>query len=94
MRLPPFTPRKIAGTHFFRPQGHSATGRIWSIEKSSDFIGNRTGDLPAGSTMPRHIYMTINLISSGHAVAQLVEYSRFDVKCETVPVLNQLSTAP
>jgi hypothetical protein len=41
---PPFTPRKIPGTHFCqrlsRPQGHNAAGRITSIEKSNDFIGN------------------------------------------------------
>jgi hypothetical protein len=37
-RRPPFTPRKIPGTHFCcrlsRPQGHSAAGKIRSIEKS------------------------------------------------------------
>jgi hypothetical protein len=42
-RRPPFTPRKIPGTNFYqrlsRPQGHSAAGRIRSIEKSND-IGN------------------------------------------------------
>jgi hypothetical protein len=30
----------------FRPQGPSAAGRIRSIEKSNDYIGNRTRDLP------------------------------------------------
>jgi hypothetical protein len=39
----PLTPRKIPGTHFCyrlsRPQGHSAAGRIRSIEKSNDLIG-------------------------------------------------------
>jgi hypothetical protein len=44
-----FSRRKIPGTHFSyrvsRLQGHSAAGR--SIEESSDFIGNRTRDLPA-----------------------------------------------
>jgi hypothetical protein len=42
----PLPPRKIPGTHFCqrlsRPQGHSAAGRIRLIEKSNDFIGNRT----------------------------------------------------
>jgi hypothetical protein len=33
------------------PQGHSAAGRIMSIEESDDLIGNRTRDLPASSTM-------------------------------------------
>jgi hypothetical protein len=60
---PPFTPRKIPGTHFFqklsRPQGHSGAGKIRSIAKSSDLIENRTRDLPACSivsqptTLPR-----------------------------------------
>jgi hypothetical protein len=48
---PPFTPRKIPGTHFCyrlsRPQGHSAAGGIRSIEKSNNLIGNRTRDLLA-----------------------------------------------
>jgi hypothetical protein len=60
---PPFTPWKIHGTHFCQrlrqPQGHSATVRIRSIEKSSDFIRNRSRNLPGGSTvlqptMPLH----------------------------------------
>jgi hypothetical protein len=55
--LPLFTPRKIPGTHFCqrlsRPQGHSAAGRIRSIEKSSDLIENRNRDLPACSIMPQ-----------------------------------------
>jgi hypothetical protein len=35
------------------PQGHSAAGRIRSIKKSSDLIGNGTCDLPACSTAPQ-----------------------------------------
>jgi hypothetical protein len=41
------------------PKGHSAAGRIRSIEKSNDLIGTRTRDLPACSiehqptTLPR-----------------------------------------
>jgi hypothetical protein len=50
-RRPPFTPRKIPGTHFSLrpspPQGHSAAGMIRSIEKSNYLIGNRNCDLPA-----------------------------------------------
>jgi hypothetical protein len=53
----PFTPRKIPGTHFYQrlnePQGHSAAGRIRSIEKYSDLIGNQTHDLPACSIVPQ-----------------------------------------
>jgi hypothetical protein len=44
MRLQPFTPRKVPGTHFCwrlsRPQSHSAAGRIRSIENSNNVIGN------------------------------------------------------
>jgi hypothetical protein len=40
--------RKIPGAHFSkrlsRPQGHSATGRIMSMEDSNDPIGNQTRD--------------------------------------------------
>jgi hypothetical protein len=53
----PFTARKIPGTHFCqrlnRPYGHSAVGRIRSIGKSYDFIGNRTRDLPVCSIVPQ-----------------------------------------
>jgi predicted RNA binding protein YcfA (HicA-like mRNA interferase family) len=53
----PLQPRKIPGTNFClrpsRPQGHSAAGRIRSIEKSNDVIRNRTRDLPACSTVPQ-----------------------------------------
>jgi hypothetical protein len=58
MRRPLFTPRKISGTHFCyrlsRPQGHSAAGRIRSIEISTS-SGTRTGDLPACSIVPQPI---------------------------------------
>jgi hypothetical protein len=35
-----------------RPQDHSAAGRIRSIEKSNDLMGNRTRGLPACSIVP------------------------------------------
>jgi hypothetical protein len=54
---PPFTPKKIPGTHFCqrlsRSQGHSAAGKIRSIEKSNNLIGTRTRDLPARSIVPQ-----------------------------------------
>jgi hypothetical protein len=57
MHRPPFSPRKIPGTHFCqrlsRPQGHSAAGRIRPIEKSSDLIENRTRDIPACCVVPQ-----------------------------------------
>jgi hypothetical protein len=56
-RRPPFTPSKIPSTHFCkrlsRTQGHSATGRIRSIEKSNGLIGNRTRDIPTCSIVPQ-----------------------------------------
>jgi hypothetical protein len=46
-------PRMIPGTRFCQglsqPQGRSAAGRIRSIVKFNDLIGNRTRDLPACS---------------------------------------------
>jgi hypothetical protein len=57
MRRPPFTPRKIPGTHFCEelsgPQSHGAAGRIKSIEKSNDSIGNRTHNLPVCNIVPQ-----------------------------------------
>jgi hypothetical protein len=52
-----FTPKKIPNTHFYyrqsRTRGHSVAGRIRSIEKSNDLIGNRIRDLPACSIVPQ-----------------------------------------
>ena len=46
-----YPPRDIPGTHFCwrlsRPQGHSAAGRIMSMENSNDTLWNRTCGLPA-----------------------------------------------
>jgi hypothetical protein len=57
-RRPPFTPRKILGTHFCQrlspAQGHIAHRMIRSIEKSNDIV-NRTRDLPAYSIVPQPI---------------------------------------
>jgi len=54
---PPLPPVNIPGTHFCwrlsRPQGHSAAGRIMSMNHSKDTIGNRTRDLPACSPVPQ-----------------------------------------
>jgi hypothetical protein len=53
----PLAPGIFLGTHFCyrlsRPQGHSAAGRIRSIEKYGDLIGNRTRGLPACGTVPQ-----------------------------------------
>ena len=50
---PPLPPTKYLGTHFCwrlsQHQGHSAAGRIMSMNISNDTIGNRTRDRPAGS---------------------------------------------
>jgi hypothetical protein len=49
----PLPPRKIPGTHFCyrlsRPQGHSAAGRIDTVNWKIHFIGTRTRDIPACS---------------------------------------------
>jgi hypothetical protein len=37
------------------PKGHSAAGRIRSIEKSNDLIGNGTRDIPVCSIVPQPI---------------------------------------
>jgi hypothetical protein len=56
----PLPPRKIPGAHscqsVSQPQGHSAAGRIRSIEKSDALIGNRTRDFPACSIVPQLRY--------------------------------------
>jgi hypothetical protein len=45
-----WSPRKILGSHFYQrligPRGYSTTGRVRSIEKSSDLIGNWIRGLP------------------------------------------------
>jgi hypothetical protein len=59
--------RKIPGTHFHqrlsRPQGHSAAGRIRSIEKSNDLIGIRTRDFPDCSIVPQPPCKLVYLIN-------------------------------
>jgi hypothetical protein len=56
-RRPPFTPQEDFWYSFLleaeSTPSHSAAGTITSIEKFSDLIGNRTGDLPACSTVPQ-----------------------------------------
>jgi hypothetical protein len=57
MHWPPFSPTKIPGTHFCyrlsQPQGHSAAGRIWSIEKFTTSLGIEPGDLLPCSMVPQ-----------------------------------------
>ena len=57
MYRPPLLPGNIPGTHLYyrlsQPQGHNAAGRIMSVKNSSDTIGNRTRELPAGSVVPQ-----------------------------------------
>jgi hypothetical protein len=43
----------ISVRSWVNPQGHSAVGRIRSIERSNDLIGIRTRDLPACSVVPQ-----------------------------------------
>jgi hypothetical protein len=59
---PPFTLKKIPGTHFClrlsRSQGHSVAGRIGSTDKDNNLISNRTHDLPACSIVPQSTTLT------------------------------------
>ena len=52
-----YSPGNIPGTHLCwrlsQPQGHSVAGRIMSMKKSNDPIGNRTRDLPACNAVPQ-----------------------------------------
>ena len=52
-----YPPRNIPGTHLCkrlsRPQGHSAVGKVMSMENPNDTIGNRTRDLPTCSAVPQ-----------------------------------------
>jgi hypothetical protein len=54
---PPLANQEFPGTHFryslSRLQNLRATGRIRSIEKSYNLIGNRTSDLLVCSIMPK-----------------------------------------
>jgi len=54
-------PGNTPGTHFCyrlsRGQGHSAIGRIMSMQNSNDTIWNRTSDLPICSAAPPLCYL-------------------------------------
>jgi hypothetical protein len=53
----PFTPERflvlISVKRLNQPQGHSAAGRIWSLEKSSGLIGYQTPNLLACTRVPQ-----------------------------------------
>jgi hypothetical protein len=53
---PLFIPQKDSWYSLSRPQGHSAAGRIRSIEEFSDLIGNRTRDLTACSSDANSVF--------------------------------------
>jgi hypothetical protein len=66
---PALPPGNIPDTHFCwrlsRPQGHSETGSIMSMKKSSGTIGNRSHDLPGCSAVPqplRHLVPPFQLL--------------------------------
>jgi hypothetical protein len=54
---PSLPPGNILGTHscymLSRPQGHRESGRIMSMKKSSDTIGNRSRDPPVCRAVPQ-----------------------------------------
>jgi len=57
-----YPPGNIPGTDFCyrlsQPQDHSAAGRIMSMKKSNDTIGNRTRNLPTCSAVPQPTALT------------------------------------
>jgi hypothetical protein len=57
---------KLPGTHFCKSTapGHSATGRIKSLNNSSDSIGNQTSDLPACSAVPPRNHEDSSILGS------------------------------
>jgi hypothetical protein len=74
-----------------RPQGHSAAGRIRSIEKSNYLIGNRTRDLPAYSIVPQPT--TLPLAPSCLAAGQYVTIYYF-VLSIIVDTANSFEKSP
>jgi hypothetical protein len=68
-------PRNLPGTHFCKklsgPQGHSAAGRIRSIEKIH-LIGTRTRDLPACSIVPQPTTSVLLLMIYAMLINQFV----------------------
>jgi hypothetical protein len=84
------TPGKIPSTHFCqrlnRPQGHIAAGRITSIEKSNDLIGNRTRDLPACSILPQPTMLPHKLKLNSVAVVR-----KRTIPTERPPLVGEVS---
>jgi hypothetical protein len=89
-------PRKIPGTHFCQglsqPHGHSAAGRIRSIDKSNGLIRNRTHDLPACSIMPKK--SVIVLIYHCHELLDLLYVINNLSKCVTVEQKDSTLVTP
>jgi hypothetical protein len=61
---PPFTSTKIPGSHLLflliDPRAvQSAVGKIRSVEKSSDFNGSRTCDIPACGILPQSASLVV-----------------------------------
>jgi hypothetical protein len=97
MNQPPFTPRKIPGTHFCyrlsRLQGHSVAGRIMSTEKSNDFIGNRSHNLPACSIVPQATMLPHAPCADGNRNIILLNYNitwRFNTGSRNLPTLDRI----
>jgi hypothetical protein len=53
-------------------------GRIRSIEKSNDLIGNRTRDLPACSIVPQPTKLTCEPSACTHIIVKQSNYILFD----------------
>jgi hypothetical protein len=65
-RRPPFTPRKIPGTHFClglnRHEDQKAAGKIRSIEICNELLGDGIRDLPSCSIVPEMACMKTNSV--------------------------------
>jgi hypothetical protein len=86
-RQPHFTPRKIPGIHFChrlsQPQGHSAAGRIRSIEEPNDLIGNETHDLPACSIVPQPTMLLHAPLNNNNDIFLHITVPSMDIDCFT-----------
>jgi len=67
-----------------RPQGHSAAGRITSVNNSNDAIGNRTRDLPTFSAVPQPSTATVfnyTKVTNSCVSDCIFTYGRKNEKC-------------
>jgi hypothetical protein len=91
----PLPRRKIPGTHFCKrlsgSQGHSAAGRIRSIEESNDLIGKRTRDLPVCSIVPQPTMLPRNIyLEMLWCLLSIIDF-RFPVKMTVIEIKRDIT---